>query len=159
LLEIVAERSYVEILEKRNAGRRFVASKRTCRARACHKTDFTLRSLFLGSRVAFLDTSSLSAKVAKVIELGSTHLTAADDVDMVDNGCVQRKDSLDADAEGNLSDGYRLARAAVLASNADAFECLKPFFIAFLDPNVYPDGVAGLKSRNVFLQLRFLNKI
>jgi hypothetical protein len=70
---------------------------------------------------------------------------------MVDNGRVDRKNALDADAEAHFADGHRFARAAVLAGDDDAFKNLKTLFVAFLDANVNLNGVARLKSRTFSL--------
>jgi hypothetical protein len=50
------------------------------------------------------------------------------DIDMIDDRRMQRKDPLNADAETRLAHGDGFADAAVLAGNADAFECLQTFF-------------------------------
>jgi hypothetical protein len=43
---------------------------------------------------------------------------------VVNDGRVQRKDSLDSDAEAGLANGDGLAHAAVFARNDDAFKDL-----------------------------------
>ena len=45
-----------------------------------------------------------------------------DEIDVIDDRGVQRKDSLDADAETGLAYGDRLACAAVLTRNHDTFK-------------------------------------
>src|SRR5436190_5177849 len=80
------------------------------------------------TRITLADTRSLTAQVTQVIELGATNATFLHHVDVIDNRRVQRKDSLNAHTEAGLADGNRLARAAVLASYADALKCLQTFF-------------------------------
>src|SRR6185503_18869073 len=70
--------------------------------------------------IAFLDTRRFAAQVAKVVELGTTHFAASDDIDMVDHGSVKRKNALDADTKANLSHGHCLANAAVLNGDANS---------------------------------------
>ena len=96
--------------------------------------------LCLVARIVFFDTGGLAAKVAKVIKLCTTDLTAADDVDVVDHGRMQREDTLDADAKADLADRDGLADAAVFAGDADAFEHLKTFLVAFLNADVHAEA-------------------
>ena len=59
-----------------------------------------------GSGLAtFLDLGGLAAQVAQVVELRAPHVTAGDDLDLVEDRRVQREGALDADAEGDLADG------------------------------------------------------
>ncbi len=104
--------------------------------------------LALGACIAFLDTCSLAAQIAEIIELGTADLTTTNDVNVVDNRCVEREDTLDAYAKADLADRNGFAYAAMFAGDADAFERLETFLIAFLDPDVHAKRVARLKGRS-----------
>src|SRR5450759_4494012 len=59
-----------------------------------------------GRHVALLlDLGSLTAQVAQVVQLGATHVTAGDDLDLLDDRAVQREGALDTDAEADLANG------------------------------------------------------
>src|SRR5688572_1363232 len=122
-----------------------------------------LHSCLLGllpASIALTDAGGFTSQTAQVVELGPAYAAALHEVDVVDDGGVQRKDSLDADAKARLSDGDRFARAAVFASNHDAFECLKSFLrFRFLDAYVNAYRIARLKPRNVLPQLGLFNGI
>src|SRR5262247_2544576 len=75
----------------------------------------------LATRVALADAGRFATQATQVIELRPADSAALHEIDVIDDGGVQRKDSLDADAKARLSDGDRFARAAVLTSNHDAF--------------------------------------
>lgn len=107
-------------------------------------------SLCLVASIFFLDTCSLAAQVTQVIELCAADLAAADNIDVIDDRCVQRENALDTDAEADLSYCDRFTRTAVLAGDDNAFKNLKALLIRLLDADVHLDGVARLKSRNVF---------
>ena len=69
------------------------------------------------------------------------------------------ENTLDTDAEAHLSDRNGLANSAMLASDANTLECLKAFFVAFLDPHVNAQRVAGLERGNIFFDLCFFDNI
>ena len=78
---------------------------------------------------------------------------------MIDDRCVQREYTLDADAKADLTDSYSFADAAMLAGDTDALESLKTLFVAFFNTDVYAKRVARLKCRNIFFNLCVLNTI
>jgi hypothetical protein len=119
-----------------------------------------LGSLFsFGPGIAFLDTGGLAAQITKIIQLGPADLATANDVDMIDHRTVKGKDPFHADAKANLADRYGLASTAMLPGDANTLERLKPFLIAFLDPNMDPKRVSGLEAGNIFLQLRIFYNV
>ena len=89
----------------------------------------------------------------------TANFTAADDVDVIDHRCVQRKNALDANTETHLANRNGLTNAAVFDRNADAFKCLKPFFVSFLNANAHAKCVARLECRYILFNLLFLDKI
>ena len=102
------------------------------------------------ARIAFFDTGGFSAQFAQVIKFRAANTTTANHVNMVNNSRVKRENAFDADAEADFSDSYGFARAAVFAGNYDAFKNLQTFLVAFLDADVYLQGVARLERGNVF---------
>ena len=108
------------------------------------------------TRVAFLDTGRLAAEIAQVIELCPADLTATNDVDVVNDRCVKREDTLDAYAETYLADRDGLTYAAMLAGDTYALEGLQAFLVAFLDPvrrEVPPVNIAGSQESRVFYNI------
>src|SRR6202021_93797 len=55
-----------------------------------------------GADAAFLDTGSLAAQIAEVVQLGAAHPAVRDDLDLVEGGAVHGKRPLDADAVADL---------------------------------------------------------
>ena len=112
------------------------------------------------ARVALTDTCGLTAQSTKVVKLRSANASALHEVDVVDDRCVQRENSFDADAETRLANGDRLASAAMFACDYDAFKNLQSLFgLGLFDPNVHTDRIAWLKSWNITTQLRLFNLI
>jgi hypothetical protein len=108
--------------------------------------------------IALTNESSLTAQSAQIIKFCSAHASSFHEIDMIDDGCVQREDSLDAHAKAGLphSDGF--ACAAMFPRDNDAFESLQSLFgLGFLDPNVNPNRIAWLKFWNIIAQLRVFN--
>src|SRR5581483_276193 len=56
-----------------------------------------------GELLAFLEPGGFAFQFAQVIQLGATHFTGADNIDMIDHARVQREDALHALAEANLA--------------------------------------------------------
>src|SRR5215471_4403984 len=79
------------------------------------------------SRIALANTCRFATQVSEVIKLRASHVPLFHHVDVIDDRRVERKDSLDTDAETGLANGDGLTRAAVLAGNADTFKCLQSF--------------------------------
>src|SRR5262245_19312879 len=114
----------------------------------------------MAARVALANACGLAPQTTEVIELGSPDPTALDQIDVVDDGGVQWKDSFDADAETRLSHSNRFARAAVFPGNHDAFKSLQSLFgLGFFNPDVNTDRIAWLKFWNILTQLGLFNFI
>ena len=108
---------------------------------------------------AFLDAGRFASQVAKVVEFRTTHFAAANDIDVIDNCSVKRKDALDANAKAYLSHRHGLAYAAVFDGDANALKCLQPFLVAFLNPHVHTQRVARLKLRGVLFYLCLFDNV
>lgn len=100
--------------------------------------------------IFFFDTGSLAAEFTQVIKLCTANLAAADNVNVVNDRCVQRENAFDTNAKANFAYRNGLANAAVLAGDDNAFKNLKAFLVAFLNADVHLNGVAGLECGNVF---------
>src|SRR4026207_953960 len=111
------------------------------------------RGLFfvlLTACITLANTCRFTTKSAEVVELGASNTSSFDEIDVIDDGGVQRKDSFDANTETCLADGDRFPRAAMFTCNHDTFKNLQSLFsLGFLDPDVNADRVARLKLRNI----------
>src|SRR6185437_6958111 len=76
----------------------------------------------------FLDLGLLATELAEVVQLRPPHVTAGDDVDVVDVGRVHREGPLDADAVALLAYREGLADPAPLAAQHHALEHLDALF-------------------------------
>src|SRR4030095_379625 len=114
----------------------------------------------MSAGVALTDTSCLTAKTTQIIKFRTSNTTLLHQIDVIDDGCVKRKDSFDANTETRFSHSYRFARATMFAGNHHSFKCLESFLsLRLFDPYMYADRIARLKPRNVLTQLRLFNSI
>src|SRR3954469_26043880 len=89
-----------------------------------------------------LDLGLLAPQVAQVVQLRAAHVTAGDDLDVVDHRGVHREGALDADLEADLADREGLAHAVARAADDGALEDLDTGAAALDDVDVHLDGVA-----------------
>src|SRR5262249_34971341 len=126
-----------------------IATKR----RKIHKENFSLlvadSTSLLRARFDFFDTSGFATKLADVIQLRAAHAAGSHNFDFIDHFRVQRKDSLDAMSKRNLAHREGRAISAMFLSDADAFENLDAFFVAFLDFHMDFHGIARLEIWNI----------
>src|SRR5690606_1000754 len=99
----------------------------------------------LAGRLALGDPGRLAATVAQVIQLGATDDAATLHFDGVDVRRQDREATLHAFTKRNLADREGLVHAAAVTGDADAFERLDAFALAFLDAHVDAQGVARLE--------------
>ena len=104
-------------------------------------------SLLLGGRFDFFDAGRFAAEFADVIQLRAADASFADDFHLVDDFRMEREDAFHAVTEGDLADREGRAGAAVFLGDADTFEDLDAFLVAFLDLDVDFDGVARFEGR------------
>ena len=71
-----------------------------------------------------LDASLLAAQIAQVVELRTADAATAGDLDGLQVRGVNREGTLNADTEGDLTDGEGLTDAGALATDADALEAV-----------------------------------
>src|ERR1043165_1140853 len=104
----------------------------------------------LSACITLANACGFAAESAQIVKLGTANAAAFDQIDVIDDGRVQRKNSFDTDSEAGLAHRDGLTRTAVLARNHDAFESLQSLLgFGFLDPDVNADRVARLKLRNI----------
>src|SRR5436305_6717749 len=114
----------------------------------------------MAARVALADACGFTTESAQVVKLCSSDATSFHQINVIDDRRVQGKDSFHADAETCLSHGDGFARAAMFASDHDAFESLQSLFgLRFFNSHVNTDRIAWLKLRNVLPQLTLFNLV
>src|SRR5579859_1443854 len=94
------------------------------------------------------DTRRLAAAITQIIELGATDVTTADHFDLGDIRGVEREDTLDAFAVGDLAHGERAVQAGIAAGDDDALVSLQTLAGAFDHLDVDLDGVARGEVRD-----------
>ena len=105
--------------------------------------------------IALTDAGRLAAQSAQEVELGATDAAVLDDIDMIDDCRMKRKDALNPNAKRRLAYGDRLTDAFAAARDHDAFKGLQPLLgLTLLDSHMNANGVAGNEFRDVTLQLR-----
>src|SRR5262245_31620903 len=104
----------------------------------------------LGTTVVLLlrDARGFAAAAAQIIELGAADLAAADDLDGIDHGRIERENALHALAVGNLAHGEILVEAGAGAADAHALIALDAGALALDHLDVHEQRVAGLKIGN-----------
>src|SRR5258708_30288564 len=107
-----------------------------------------------------LDTSSLAAKFAQIIEPRSAHFALADHFNRADGWGVQRKNALDAHAKTHPAHGEGCSGGSAFLGDHHALKRLQALFfllaVAFLQPHIDTDGVAWPEFGEIFAQLRFM---
>ena len=98
-----------------------------------------------------LDPGSLACSFSHVIELGSSNVALANELDLLNERRMKRESLFYANAGRDSSDSEGLADAAVLLLEHIALEDLDSFSVAFLDLDVYLNGIAYGKLRNIVL--------
>src|SRR6185437_6558556 len=96
-----------------------------------------------------------AAQTTEVVQLGAAHAPGAQNFDFVDHARVDRENAFHALAEGDLAHGEGVARAAVIAGDADAFEGLDALLVPLLDLHVHAYRVAGVEGRQRRTRLLF----
>src|SRR5208337_2630869 len=94
--------------------------------------------------VHFAQACGFAPQRAQIVQLGPPDVGRAQYIDLVDHFGVRREDALDALAEAHLADGEARLVAGALR-NDDALERLQALLVAFLNPDMHPDSVAGFE--------------
>src|SRR5580692_1234857 len=98
--------------------------------------------------VNVLKASSLATQRAEVVQLGAPNLGGTQQLHLVDHARALRENTLDALTEADLAHrkaGLRTSRTR----DHNPFKSLSTFLVAFLNLDVYADGVARNKLRKV----------
>jgi hypothetical protein len=112
------------------------------------------------SLLSALDQSGLLAHaVAEVVELGAADLALVGDFNLGNAWGVERENTLNAFAVGNLADGERSIHTGTATSEDDACEDLDTLFATFHNAGVNLDGVANVEVCNFALKLLLLDLI
>src|SRR4029450_5254604 len=113
-----------------------------------------------GSGVALLaDLGGLTDAIAQVVELGAAGGAPADDLDLGDGRCVERKRALDTDAIADLAHLERLADTRARAADDDALEHLNPLLGALDHADVDLERVTGGEVGDVGAQAGLIDEI
>ena len=103
----------------------------------------------------FLGLGGLAHSVAQIVELRASDLTAADRLDLLNVGRMDRERLFDAYAVAYSSDGERLGNAAAALRDDGALVDLDSGLGTFDYPVMDADGVADLDLGDFLLKLLF----
>src|SRR5689334_18242479 len=123
------------------------SARDTCRAQLLRGRRARFRHR--DAHLLLLDAGRLAGEMTKVVQLGATDASAADDVNLGEHRAVHGEDALDTDAVGDLAHGERLADTTAAARDADALEGLDPLLFAFLHAHVDAERVTSAEGRNI----------
>jgi hypothetical protein len=101
----------------------------------------------------FLDLRLLTAQLAEVVQLGTTNVTARDQLDLLENWGVYWEGTLNAYLEGNLANGEGLADTVARATDYCALENLNTAAVTFNDVYVNLYGVTNAELWDVITQV------
>lgn len=104
------------------------------------------RRLLLDGYATLLDTSLLTREGAEVVELSATHLTELLDGDLVDEGALEREDTLYADTFADLTYGEALLIPVTADTDDDTAVALDTLLTTFTDAVVYGDRVPATEA-------------
>ncbi len=108
---------------------------------------------FIPSRTFFLDSGSFSNALAQVENPCPTYLTTAIYVNLVDEGAVQRENSLNAYTVRNFAHGKGFSNSGIAALDNVALEQLDTLFISFFNLVVNSYSVTGFEFRYFLTQV------
>src|SRR5277367_2448760 len=94
------------------------------------------------------DARRLAGEAAQVIELRPSHRAASYDLDQGDARRIEREDTLDPLAIGNLPQREVRVDPGILAGDANALERLDALALAVNDLDADTHRVAGLEARD-----------
>src|SRR5690606_18716934 len=99
--------------------------------------------------LALLDAGGLALQTAHVEQAGAANLAEAADLDGREAGRLERENTFDGDAVGDLADGEGRRHAAAATLDHDAREGLHALLVAFDDLEVHGDRVTGVEFGQV----------
>ena len=92
-----------------------------------------------------LNLGSLTGAATQVEQLRTANLTAANNLNLLNEGGVHGEHALYANAVGRTANGKGLSHAAMLLGDYSALEGLDTLTLAFLDANGNANGVANFE--------------
>jgi len=98
---------------------------------------------------ALAEAGGFTLQLTEIVEFGAPDAARAHDIDMIDDGGMQRENALYTLPKADFANGDGFAQAGVLAGDHGSFESLQAFFVAFLNLDVDTDGIAGTKRRSL----------
>src|SRR5579872_4503801 len=98
--------------------------------------------------LAFAEPRRLTLQVAQIIQLRAPYPAGSHHVDVIDHPRMQRKNALHTLSEAHLPDRDALPHSRIFPGDHGAFERLQPFFVAFLDLDVYANCVSRPELRD-----------
>lgn len=103
----------------------------------------------LAGKANLANTGSLATTTTEIVQARTTHATSRYHLDFLGAWVVQGKGFFDADTVGDFADGIGGVHGATFTFDNDALENLDTLFIAFDNPNMDLDGIAGAEIRMI----------
>jgi hypothetical protein len=100
----------------------------------------------------FFDFCFLAAKLAQVVELGTTNVATSYKFNLLHDWSVDWELTFNANTEGNFTYGVSLTNATAVTANNNALENLDAGAVTFNNSNVYFDSIACAEIRQVRAQ-------
>lgn len=111
----------------------------------------------LAGKANLANTGSLATTTTEIVQARTTHATSCYHLDFLGAWVVQGKSFFDADTVGDFADGIGGVHGATLTLDNDALENLDTLLIAFDNPNVDLDGIAGAEIRMIDAHLLLID--
>jgi hypothetical protein len=100
----------------------------------------------------FLDLGLLTAELAQVVKLGTTNVTARNNLDLLENWGVNWESTLNTNLERDLANGEGLANTVARATDYSSLENLNTAAVTFDDVYVNLYGVTNAEGWDVIAQ-------
>ena len=101
----------------------------------------------------FFDLGGLALAFAQIVQLGTANFTAANHVNMIHTGRIDRESTFNANTVGHAAYGKSLPDSAVALGNNSALKSLQTFAVAFNDLDPYAYGVTNVELRQITANL------
>jgi hypothetical protein len=106
----------------------------------------------LQAATAVTKATGLTNAITQEVQLRTTSIRAADDLELRNQRGVDRPSTLDTDITNNAANGNHLVDAAALAGDQGSREDLDTFFLTFNNSDVNVDGIADIETRDIRFQ-------
>ena len=101
----------------------------------------------------FFDLGGLALAFAQIVQLGTANFTAANHVNMIHTGRIDRESTFNADAVGHAAHRECFADPAVAFCNNCTFESLQTFAVSFNNLDPYTYGIADAELGQIAADL------